>query len=854
MTKILLWAILFVALLFKFSYAKGETMSRTIELNSLSWEFKQADETSWKRATVPGSVHLDLMQNGFIKDPFYRANEREVQWIENKNWEYRATFKADEELLSSERIELDFRGLDTFADVYLNDKLILRADNMHVGWIVDIKANLKTGDNVLRVFFHSPLNHVIGQYESSPIRYPAVNDVGEKKVSVYTRKAPYHYGWDWGPRLVTSGIWRPVYFRAWNKGKIRDVWFKQKSLNALKANLEIEFEIEATRDESFSININSTKNEFKTITQEVKLKAGVNKISVPLVILKPKLWWTNGLGEQKFYDFNIELKQGNALIEEMQKRFGLRTLEVINKPDKYGESFYVKLNGRNVFMKGANYIPSDSFLTRVTPERYKQIFEDMKGANFNMVRVWGGGVYEDDLFYDLADEYGILIWQDFMFACSLYPSDESFLNKVSQEADYNIRRLRNHAALALWCGNNEIDQAWKSWGWQDQFDEEQKQSLTHGYNKLFHQLLAEKVKEHDPRRFYMHSSPMSGWGSLQEFNYADNHFWGVWHDEWPFKDFNTYVPRFMSEYGFQSFPDMNTIERFATEQEDWDIKSDVMKVHQKASKGNGLIMHYMDDHYRQPKDFASFVYVSQLLQAEGIKTAIEAHRRNMPFCMGTLYWQLNDCWTAISWSSIDFYGRWKALHYFVKKAYEPVLISAYSQDDEMKVYLISDLVKPLNGTLKLELKDFHGKPLWSHTQKILIAPNKSKPYYAVQLPVILENLNRNEVVLSLTLENAKKEIVTQTLQYFVEPKDLNLPQPKITFDVETKNGAVELKLKTNVLAKNVYLDFEKDTESFFSDNFFDLLPNEERVVKVKTSLLLEKIKKRLKIKTLADSY
>lgn len=841
----------FFALVFIF-FVKGEIVSQTIELNK-DWEFKQRDETAWKKAAVPGCVHLDLIKNGIIKDPFYRANERDAQWIENQDWEYRTTFNLAEKFLLNERIELDFRGLDTYADVYINDKLILNADNMFVGWIVDVKPFLKTGDNVLRILFHSPVNHVMEQYESSTYRYPASNDVSEKKVSVYTRKAPYQFGWDWGPRLVTSGVWRPVYLRAWHRAKITDTWFKQKSLTAQKANLEIELEIEVAQDADVLLKISNQKNEFGTITQQVKLKAGTNKVNVPLSILKPELWWTNGLGKQKLYDFDIELKTNKDVIDSARKRFGLRTVEVINKPDKDGESFYVRLNGRDVFMKGANYIPSDSFPSRVTLQKYKRTFENMKEANFNMVRVWGGGIYEDDVFYDLADENGILIWQDFMFACSLYPSDEVYLKRITQEADYNIKRLRNHASLALWCGNNEIDVAWKNWGWQSGLTDEQKPFLIQGYDKVFRELLPKKVKQHDPERFYMHTSPLSNWGTLEDMKIGDNHFWGVWHGEWAFVEYEKFVPRFMSEYGFQSFPDINTISRFAVA-EDFSIESDVMKSHQKASKGNGLIKRYIDAHYRPPKDFASFVYVSQLLQAEGIKIAIEAHRRNMPFCMGTLYWQLNDCWPGMSWSSVDYYGRWKALHYYVKKAYEPVLISPYVQGDEMKVYLISDKRETVSGTLKLDLKDFSGKEFWSYSHKTTIAPNLSKYYYTVQLPEILKNLKREDALLSIKLETTNKKTIAQTLYYFAQPKELKLSRPKITFDIQTKNGAVELRLKTDVLAKNIYLDFEDDTESFFSDNFFDLIPNEVRNVKIKTTLTMEEIKKKLKIRTLVDSY
>jgi beta-mannosidase len=852
MNKTIMRALLFIALLFvSHAYAKEDMMSQTIELNA-AWEFKQADEASWKKANVPGCVHLDLMRNGAIEDPFYRANEKRLQWIENKDWEYRAVFKATNELLAHERIELDFRGLDTYADVYLNDKLILKADNMFVAWTVEVKSVLKAGDNTLRVFFHSPIKHVMPQYEASPVEYPASNDVGEVKVSVYTRKAPYHYGWDWGPRFVTSGIWRPIYLRAWSKAQIRGSWIKQESLTDLKAALDVELEIESTQDGDFSVEIKSPANEFKPIAQTVKLKSGLNKINIPLAILAPKRWWPNGLGEQKLYGIQISLKNGASAIDSKRERVGLRDLEVVNKPDKDGESFFVKVNGRAVFMKGANYIPSDSFLTRVTPERYRRMFEDMKSANFNMVRIWGGGIYEEDLFYDLADQYGILLWHDFMFACSLYPAEDAFLKRVEHEAEYNIKRLRNHASLALWCGNNEIDVAWKNWGWQRGLSSEQKQMLAQGYDKIFRSLLPDKVKRLDPQRFYAHTSPLNN-ATPTDIHLGDSHFWGVWHAELPFSEYNKYISRFMSEYGFQSFPDIKTMERFAL-REDWNIESDVLKLRQKSGRGNGIIKKYMEAHYRAPKDFPSFLYLSQLLQAEGIKVGIEAHRRNMPFCMGTLYWQFNDCWPAISWSGIDYYGRWKALHYFAKKVYEPVLIAPYVDGDEMKIYIVSDARRDTAGVLSLELFDFKGKSLWKHSLTTTISANTSKTYYAVNLPATLENLNREEVFLSIKLD-VGKATVSQSVQYFAQPKNLRLVQPNISFNAQqAKSGGIELKLKTDVLAKNIYLDFEGDTTNFFSDNFFDVLPNEERIVKVKTKLSPEEIKKRLKIKTLVDSY
>ncbi|HEY8959492.1 beta-mannosidase [Chitinophaga sp.] len=823
------------------------------------WEFSRTDEGIWRPATVPGTVHTDLLAQHLIPDPFAGTNEKAVQWVDKKDWQYRKRWHIKKQELAAEVIELEFKGLDTYADVYLNEHLILQSANMFVSHTVNVKEWLVAGDNELRILFKSPVKTDMPKFLQDSIIYPAGNDASDIPLSIYARKAPYHYGWDWGPRLVTSGIWRPVVLRSWSKAAIRDVYWQQLQLDSTNADMQAEVTIEATVAGDYTLLVTQGKTAAALAKQTVNLQAGTNVVKVPFSIKKPIRWWPAGMGDPYRYELQASLLSNKKVLATQSNMLGLRTIEVVNKPDSLGESFYVKVNGRPVFMKGANYIPQDNFLPRVTPGKQEKLFHDMVVSNFNMVRVWGGGVYEDDNFYRLADQHGILVWQDFMFACTLYPSDPAFLENVKLEAADNIKRLRNHPSLALWCGNNEIAVAIKNWGWQSgyAYTNTQWQSLQQGYDKLFKEVLPQQVATYQPGAFYFHSSPISNWGKPEDFTKGDNHYWGVWHGmEW-FEAFNTHIPRFMSEYGFQSFPSMESIRTFATK-DDYDIFSNVMQAHQKSpAKGNTAIKTYMLHYYREPKDFPSFVYLSQVLQAEGMKVAIEAHRRAMPYCMGTLYWQLNDCWPGASWSGRDYDGRWKALQYYVKEAFKPRLLSNVIENGQLSTWLVTDAYEG-KADLLMKAVDINGKLIWQKELKdISIKANTSEKLHTIDTAAVLQGNNPARVIFYAQLRIDNKDM-ERNIFYFAPAKDMNLEVPNldiVTSKVAKDKGIVYIRLKTDRLARNVYLSLDNATAAdHFEENYFDLLPGETRTIRLQTAQLPEIIHQALKVTTLVSSY
>ena len=723
------------------------------ELNQ-NWQFRQVGTAEWLPAKVPGEVHTDLLSNNKIEDPFYRLNEHDLQWIDKEDWEYQTTFVVDAQTLARQHIEMVFHGLDTYAEVSLNGQSILSADNMFRTWEADVKALLKEGENELTIVFTSPIKKGIEKYGQLDYTIPVSgNDLaeigkveGNKKVSVFTRKAGYHFGWDWGARLVTSGIWKPVELLAWNDVMIRDVFIRQDSLNdevaALTANVEVEASI-ASKGKAVIYNENTIIAE-----HEITFKEGINSIQWPITIEEPKWWWPNGLGEQNLYNIKVEISTANTTATKTN-RIGLRTVELVQTPDEKGKSFEFYVNGQPVFMKGANYIPQDIFLNRVSSERYEHIIQSAVDANMNMLRVWGGGIYENDIFYEMCDEKGLLVWQDFMFACAMFPGDSVFLENVRQEAIDNVKRLRQHPSIALWCGNNENLAALLRWGWLDEAIKNQGKQvgerIKKDYEALFHHVLPEVVEAYDNQRLYWASSPSVAMGIPEEFHSGDMHYWGVWWGQEPFDNYKIKIPRFMSEFGFQSFPDITTVKKYAIEK-DWDIFSEVMKSHQRSSIGNGTIKNYMLRDYKEPRDFPMFLYVGQVLQAEGMKTGMEAHRRNMPYCMGSLYWQIDDCWPVASWSSIDYYGRWKAQHYFTKKAFTPILISPDIDKDDLNVFIVSDKWKPTEAVMELSLLDFKGNVIWENKDTISIEANKSKIYFNTSVKKLLPRNAKDKVV------------------------------------------------------------------------------------------------------------
>jgi beta-mannosidase len=825
--------------------------SQSLEHNLADdWEFRRAGDDQWLAASVPGSVHLDLLAHGLIDPPFDGDNEARLQWIERENWEYRTSFVVDSEILAHENLELVFQGLDTYAQVRLNGDQILSADNMFRTWMVQVGDRVRAGRNTLEITFRSPIVAALPQVQSLGYTLPAGSDLGDPTTRVFTRKAAYHYGWDWGPRFVTSGVWRPVVLRAWSGARIADLSIVQRSLTDERAELSAVIEVQSDSTWLANLSLESPDGSFSAVGSETMLSAGRDTVVLNFTIDQPQRWWPNGLGEAHLYDVIAELAVGGAE-DRARQRIGLRTLEVVNQPDSIGESFFLRVNGVPAFMKGANYIPLDHFVSRVDQGRYRRLFDAVVDANMNMLRVWGGGIYEDDLFYDLADQRGILIWQDFMFANGMFPGDPQFLANIGAEAVDNIRRLRNHPSVALWCGNNEIDEGWHNWGWQRQFGytPTQASEIWATYEQIFHQALPDAVETHDPGRFYWPSSPSIGWGHVESLTQGDSHYWGVWYGNEPFSVLEEKLPRFISEFGFQSYPSLETVRAF-TAPGDRSIDSPVMRAHQKRSGAIEIIDEFMGRWYREPKDFESFLYVSQLLQAEGMKLAFEGQRRAKPRTMGTLYWQLNDTWPVASWSSIDYYGRWKALHYFTRDAFAEVLVSPVVRGDSLEVHVVSDRLAPVTGDLELATLDFQGGRGYSARISVTIPGNESRLIFSVALAEVLGGSDRSSVVLEARLMDGET-IAAANLLYFARPKHLTLPEPDIEVRLEDDAG-LRIRLQSPVLAKNVYLRVE-GAEVHFSDNFFDLLPGREHVVRVSGTRDLDLVRGGLRIRTLMDS-
>lgn len=834
-----------------------------IELNQ-GWTFKSTDQTQWMKATVPGTVHTDLLDLGVIEDPFYRLNEHDLQWIDKKDWVYTTTFDVTDDIFNKDNIELNFEGLDTYASVYLNDSLILKTDNMFRSYEVAVKGVLKKTANVLKILFKSPITIGIQKHDSLGYEFPFLgNDLSaigqvedNKQVSVFSRKAGYHFGWDWGPRLVTSGIWKPVILKSWNEIKINDVFIRQKILDQ-KAQLTAEVQAtvyDSNLDQPANIDIYVNDKHIKST--KVALTQGYNHLKIPFEIQHPKLWWPNGMGDQPLYNIKVQLSYA-GYSDSKSHDIGLRTIELVKEPDSIGTSFYFKVNDHPVFMKGANYIPQDIFLTRPKIEDYDRILSAAQESHMNMVRVWGGGIYESDTFYKMCDQKGLLVWQDFMFACAMYPGDAEFLETIKQEAIDNVKRLRNHPSIALWCGNNENLVAWENWGWKDRIEKNQSKAIAdtiwNSYDALFHKLLPEVIQTYDSDRDYWPSSPGSAFGQLPNMESGDMHYWWVWWGKKPFENYEDNIPRFMSEFGFQSFPSFSSVKQF-TLPEDHNVYSEVMTSHQRSSIGNETIEEYMLRDYRKPKDFESFLYVSQLLQARGISIGIEAHRRHRERCMGTLYWQINDCWPVVSWSSIDYYGQWKALQYSVKKVFKPFLISEEVNDNKIQFFIVSDSLNKKEAILNIKLLDFKGSKLEQWKQNITVLPNQSKIYFELPMTIFSDYGDLNNMLIEATLLSTPNESLAENYFYFEPPKQLNLSKPQISCKVTPKKNHVELMLKTDRLAKNIFIS--TNARENLSDNYFDLLPGDEKIITISKEQIsdFKSFEASITIRSLWDSY
>ena len=793
-------------------------------LSSENWTFNKQNDTQKYKATIPGTVHTDLFQNKLIPDPFFGANEKKLQWIENESWEYETYFSLSKSEFLNQNIDLEFDGLDTYATVYLNGKVVLEANNMFRKWVVSAKSCLKKDNNHLKIIFHSAVKKAKEEAKKLPYTLP-------ENERIFVRKAQYQFGWDWAPRFVTAGIWQKVQLKFWNSAKIENVRYDQKVLNNEIALLDIICTIDAQKMGKYQIYFGEKPYHFN-------LKKGINTVKISVEFKKPIFWWSNGLGVPHQYVFQFELRYRKVKLEQKELKIGLRTIELVQQKDDKGTGFAFKLNGKMVYMKGANFIPPDSFLPRVKDSTYKSLVENARIANMNMLRVWGGGVYPDEAFYDACDNSGILVWQDFMFACAMYPGDEKFVENVKQEVIYQVNRLQNHPSLALWCGNNESDEGWHNWGWQKQFKYTKADStqIWNDYKKVFHDVIPSTLDSlvSKEKNVYWSSSPSIGWGRKESLTQGDSHYWGIWWGKEPFEVYKTKVARFMSEYGFQGMPNVETLKKVVAET-DLNFSSEAFKNHQKHPIGFETIKEYMERDFKVPIKFEDYIYVSQLLQADGMKTGMEVHRRAKPYNMGTLYWQFNDCWPVTSWSSLDYFGNWKAFHYQAKRGFENVLISVSEENDYYKVYVINDNFDKYSDKLNLELVSFNGKSLWQTSKEITVGENSSAVVFEIP-KADFSNYDLKKAVLNVRF---KKESANY---FFVKAKDLKLTKP--TIQVEPIDD-LTIEIYTDVLAKNIFLSSEN--EVFFEDNYFELLPNEKRTIK------LSKPARNIKVKSLFDT-
>ena len=827
---------IFIISLFLLSCNRQEQERKKTLLNS-EWKFKSTDDSIWRNAEVPGVIHLDLYKNNIIPNPFDSTNESQLQWIGEKDWEYQYSFDS-KDILDYQHAELVFDGLDTYADVFINDSLILSTDNMYRKWRIPIKHIIHKGHNTVRIVFYAP-EKIIKQ-KATKLSYKLPDERG------FARKAPYQFGWDWGAKFLTAGIWKEVYIDYWDNSRIDNIHIIQNEVDTALANMEAIININSATSEEYIIEIIDNKTNKTLISQPIKTKKREEQYAIAFNIHNPKLWWCNGMGKANLYELRFKLLKNEHTIDEVEERIGIRTIELVQKEDSIGKSFYFELNGKPVFIKGANYVPADNFLPRITKNTTDKIIDAAVWANFNMLRVWGGGIYESDDFYNYCDETGIMVWQDFMFACNMYPGDSAFIRSVKHEAIDNIIRLRNHASLALWCGNNEVDNGWKDWGWQKQlgYSESDSTEIWENYLNIFENILPEMVANYDGKRNYHPSSPTYGWGHEENFTHGDSHYWGVWWGHEPFDVFDTKVGRFMSEYGFQALPNIKSIKQFANNKE-LHLSSQTMKAHQKHPTGYETINEYLQRDYKTTDNFEDYIYLSQLTQAYGITKAIEAHRRNKPYCMGTLYWQLNDAWPVTSWSSVDYYGRKKALHYFIKKAYKETIISCATNADSISIFLISDNEKSQNLNVSIQQINYYGEIISSKT--ITIKIDNTKSHLAYNIPKNI--FNNKPQSFSYITAMQKDSLISERFYYPKKPKYMKLPKAIVNTKINEKNGLYYIIVSSNVLAKNI--EIIPNIEGSLSDNYFDLLPNENKKIVFTPS---EKGVLHIKTRTLNNLY
>ncbi len=801
-------------------------------------------------ANVPGDVYGDLLRHGLIEDPYYREQESDALWIGRSDWTYTRTVTIPESLLRHDRLLLRCEGLDTLAEVRLNGRRLGSADNMYRTWEFDVAHGLAAGANTIEIRFASPMKYVEAANKRRFL--PGMGSMDKRAdFGGWIRKEPSNFGWDWGPRVVTSGIWRDIGIVAFNTARLGDVVVSQNhEEHGVSLNIGVAIERAARRTVQARIRLSRNGRVVEDRTLAIRGRSANSVIRIE----HPELWWPAGMGAQPLYDLHVELSDAEGKrLDTVQKRIGLRSLRLVRKDDSWGQSFQFEANGVPFFAKGTNWVPVDAVLCRRSPADYRRLLQDAVTVNMNMIRVWGGGIYEDDVFYELCDELGLCVWQDFMFACATYPSfDREFMRNVKAEAVDQVRRLRHHACLALWCGNNELEQGLvgsdpaTQMGWPD-------------YKRLFDKLLPDVVARLDPERDYWPSSAHSPVGDRNDScgpDSGDAHLWAVWHGQEPFEWYRTSQHRFCSEFGFQSFPEPATVNRF-TLPADRNVTSPVMEHHQRSGIGNTRIMRYMLDWFRIPKDFDSTLWLSQVLQALAMTYAVEHWRRNMPRTMGALYWQLNDVWPVTSWSSIDYFGRWKALHYAARRFFAPVLVSAVEDPEKgtADIHVTNDRGTAFKGVVTWTLFTLAGKRVTGGTFDARASARGSRRVRTLDVAADLARHGVRNVVLYINLHEGRS-ILSSTAVTWTKPKAMEWCKGSITAEVKSAGDhAFDVRIESRRPALWAWCEVT-GREAAYSDNFVHLQPGRPVHVTVTPSrrMTLADVRKRLRVRSLVDTY
>lgn len=805
------------------------------------FELQMEGDTLLYPALLPGTVQGTLMERGVLPHHFIESNEDSVQWVSDRNWLYTTHFEIDRDALDAHKgYLLKLGGVDTFAEVYINGALAGRCDNFFKTYQWEVKKLLRAGDNRLVIRLLSPTRIAHAHYLSNGFMYPADNDRAAVKYSPFVRTAPYHYGWDWGPRMITMGVMQPIELLPVDGPQLGEIYVKsdiewEAPGKARRASVEVNYalrEVVQGVDDANRLRVTLYHPDGRLAgTAEVgSPQCGVNYQS-RFELERPELWMPNGWGEQPLYKVVREV-QGEGYHQSDTTLVGVREIRLERKPDRYGDSFTFVVNNRPIYIKGANYLPHDRRFGGGGRTLQELFEEDIVPAHFNMLRLWGGGIYETEAFYTLADKYGILVWQDLPFACTTYPNDPIFRASVTREIEDQMSRIRNHPSIALVCGNNEVLEGLKHWGWQRSYNysEEQYRQMFADYDSFFREMIPERLRAVIPHVDYIHGSPVSSnWGRPESFLSGDSHNWRVWFGGEDFTEFDRNPGRFSSEYGFQAFPEMKTIQSFAPDREidTLTIYSPILKNRQRSFIGNQRITDYMERDYPVPDRFSDYIYVGQLLQGHGMAYAIRAVRRAYPVNMGTLYWQLNDVWPTVSWSSVDYWGNHKALHYYVKEAYAPYIIDVA----EGQLWVASDAIAdtPRQYVATVTCHNYEGDRLWEESYPFGVDRAPFSQKVSAAIPAVAEP---SEVYMVLSLTDTSGELLARSLHYPVKPKEMALKPASPDYTVEAEEGCLRLTLRSHTLIKDLYIKTPWQGARY-SNNFFDLLPGERYTVEIR---------------------